>query len=81
MVVSKAHAAHGLPTATVVEGDDIATVHAAWDLPFAPTVMTTTESIYAHESQVSMTDAVPYSRAMLELWTGEPAVNLEPPPV
>ena len=56
MVVSKPRAAHGLPTATVVEGDYIATVHTAWDLPFAPTVMTTTESVNAHEPQVSMTD-------------------------
>ena len=56
MVVSKPRAAHGLPTATVVEGDCIATVHTAWDLPFAPTVMTTTESVNAHEPQVSMTD-------------------------
>ena len=56
MVVSKAHAAHGLPTATVVEGDDIATVHAAWDLPFAPTVMPTTDSGNADESQVIMTN-------------------------
>ena len=56
MVVSKAHAAHGFPTATVVEGDDIATVHAAWDLPFAPTVMPTTDSGNADESQVIMTN-------------------------
>ena len=54
--MSKAHAAHGLPTATVVEGDDIATVHAAWDLPFAPTVMPTTDSGNADESQVIMTN-------------------------
>ena len=54
--MSKAHAAHGLPTATVVEGDYIATAHAAWDLPFAPTVMPTTDSGNADESQVIMTN-------------------------
>ena len=54
--MSKPRAAHGLPTATVVEGDYIATVHTAWDLPFAPTVMPTTDSGNADESQVIMTN-------------------------
>ena len=56
MVVSKPRATHELPTATVVEGDDIATVHAAWDLPIALTVMPTTDSGNADESQVIMTN-------------------------